>query len=226
MNVANVLKGAMIRPGSDLVGDQTDTYNMGIVNTVPGRYYLVAFSILVKSPFLPPLLVVSETGGTSLTQIATTSIKTVVQFTPYQSITKTLGVFLYGGYCVDGSPTWTSTVHFGANYFSAFAFAVDEVSGTSSSPIIQSIALPNNTGSLASIVPGNLAYMAGTSLTPNGISRMQLSQGWTIITNSYDESLIPNLTTGYSLTDSSPGWSETNTVDAVDRVLIACELST
>jgi len=237
ITIANLEKGSSIRPRSDIFNDP-NFYNLGPVKTIVGRYYLVALALHVKGKMLPAVYSTASGDGTSLSQIITETLHSSVILTTYPpalglapiTADNTLGFFLFGGYCTSSNPSWSFTITFGANTFSSFAYSIDEVQCSTSSPILQPIAVPTNTATLsAPPAAGNAVYMTGASMVSKGAYPIVLSQAWDLLSTGYAENVVPNLITGYTLDGTAPiGWADVTGTGQqgpyLDRALIACEL--
>jgi hypothetical protein len=200
---------------------------MGNISTKAGRYYLVPFALRTSLQIMPVVMSVNSEIGLKLEPIDRTIINTTIVLGPDNKIHSSVGIYLYGGYCTEDNETWSSVVTFGRCGFSSFAYAIDEVQadGLSMNPIVQYTAAQNNSTVLA-----DANYMVGVSTLQNQSYTMKLGANWTMLSDCFDESVVPNMMTGSSvLGDSTPSWKQLAADGSdgpyLEKALIACELS-
>jgi hypothetical protein len=196
---------------------------------VAGRYYLIAFSLKTSTKNMPVLMSTYSEPGLRAVQITNTIINTAMPISPnYPALTnvyKSIGTYLYGGYCTESNPNWGLTVTFGRCDYSSFAYSIDEMQGADASPIVSSSAVKNNQASALSDAP---AYLVGVSMVPNENYPMVINPGWTQLSRCHDQGIVPNLITGYSLSGSAPGWTISTSGGQpgpyLEKALITCEI--
>lgn len=200
---------------------------MGNISTKAGRYYLVPFSLRTSLQIMPVVMSVNSEPGLTINLIQRTVINTTIVLGPNNKIHSSIGVYLYGGYCTQDNESWSSVVTFGRCGFSSFAYAVDEVqaTGLTANPIAQSIIVQDNSASLA-----GANYMVGVSMLQNQSYPMQLVGNWTMLSDCFDESVVPNMITGSSIVgDANPSWQQLAANGAqgpyLEKALVACEIT-
>lgn len=228
ISITNILKGSDEQNAGFNYLPNSRTIGPGIVTA--GRYYLIAFSLKTSTQNMPWLMSANSEDGLVMNPIVNTVINTTTPLNPeYPMLTniyKSIGVYLYGGYCTQSNSDWGLTVTFGRCDFSSFAFSIDEVQGSITSPIVQTIASHTNSGVLSPIGLGNAAYVVGMSMLQNESFPMQLSAGWSEISNCFEESIVPNLITGYNTAgDVNAGWSNGSAYPWLEKATLACELA-
>lgn len=216
---------------------------LGNISVVAGRYYLIAFSLKTDTQNMPILMSTNFDDGLILTKINSKIINTTVVLSPYIKVYKSVGVWLYGGYCTKSNPSWGLIATFGRCGYSSFAYTMDEVQGSSVSPILQCIIGDTNTGSLATPVPGNVTYMVGMSMVQNQSYPVKLGLNWSQLSSCNFDNVVPNHFTGYSpIADVTPSWYDSHgsnlyhngvLIDEskvqgpyLEKIIIACEIST
>ena len=199
---------------------------LGNVKVVAGRYYLIAFSLKTDTLHMPILMSTYSEDGLIATPIINTVINTTVQLSTYNKVYKSIGVYLYGGYCTQNNSNWRFDVTFGRCGYTSFAYSIEEVIGSSTNPVVQTLAIQDNTGALAPTSPANVTYLAGMSMLQNESYPMIIAPGWTMLADCFGESVVPNLLTGYSpIADANPSWSNGGAYPWLEKALLAVELS-
>jgi len=200
---------------------------MGNVNVKAGRYYLIPFSLRASMQIMPVIMSVNSEIGLKIELIERTIINKTLVLGPNNKVHYSVGVYLYGGYCTEDNETWSSVVTFGRCGYSSFAYAIDEVQadGLTMAPIAQSIIVQDNS---AMLVGAN--YTVGVSTLQNQSYPMKLGANWTMLSDCFDESVVPNMMTGSSvLGDANPSWKQLAADGSdgpyLEKALIACELS-
>lgn len=201
---------------------------MGPVKVVAGRYYLIPFSLKTDLQIMPVLMSVNSGDGLVLELIGKTVINTTITLSQYDIVYKSIGFYLYGGYCSQSNPNWSSVITFGRSSYSSFAYSIDEAQGFSASPILQPQVFQTNVGTLATPASGDATYLAGLSMVTNQYP-MVIGNNWTKLSDCFDESIVPNLLTGFSSSgDPSPSWTISTANGQpgpyLESALIACEM--
>lgn len=201
---------------------------MGPVKVVAGRYYLVPFSLKTDLQIMPVLMSINSENGLSLALIGKTVINTTIELSPYNIVHKSIGFYLYAGYCTESNSNWSSMITFGRSGYSSFAYSIDEAQGLLSSPISKTIVANDNSATIA-VNPNSTTYIVGMSMVPN-IYPMVMDQSWTKLSDCFDESIVPNFLTGYSAIGlgTNPSWTISTSSGQpgpyLEKALIACAL--
>jgi len=232
----------------DTIGlDEMNRDSSELTSVIAGRFYLVAFTLRTfiydpiylsdqvqymqllggtlnylkpfRRPVLPKLISVTTNPGLSLTQLAFVAGPA--------SPASELGTWLYGGYCTANNSSWGFSASFAPGPLQFFSYLVDEVQGSTTSPVLQTTSSQDNTASFTgSVLPGNSTYLVATSLLPRAAYPNTVGTGWTLLsTNNNLQNAVPNLFSGFSSSGQAPSWGEGNAnLSTVNRTTITAEL--